>query len=228
MSASDSDSLFIYRAEPIRLADILSALADEHYTALLQGVEQYRVGRNIPGADSALQIAAQVLQPEADPGRRIGPLDTASLEDVIQARLFNDRFDLIWERHGASTPDGAAWLRGGEYASGVMGAGTSDRWECARHTVFHADSQYLIWGRVAAFEDGWATLHDQRVGNITAPISAAPDNIIGGSIRLRAREYFGLAPGEAGEKHGNWRLLAECFRGFEVYKSPITTQQVKG
>ena len=226
---SASDCLFIYRAEPITLADILSALTDMSYTALLEGVEQYLVGRHTPGsaeagAASALEVASQVFQTDADSGHRIRARDTASLEGVIRARLFNGDFDLVWDRHGDSTLDGAAWLRGEECVRGVMGAGTSDRSECSRHTVFHTDNPYLIWGKVAAFEDGWATLHDQRVGNITVPISEAP---VGSSIRMRAREYFGPAPGEAGEKHGNWRLLAECFCGFEVYESPKTKGETK-
>ena len=216
---SASSTLFIYRAESAALADILSAFADVAYTALLEGLEKYLVGRHIPGeagAASAIEVATQALQADADPARRIRPLDLEQdLKGVIRARLFNDNFDLIWERHGAATLAGAAWLRGEQRGPGVLRA--TNGWECFEHSeVFQVKNQYLIWGRVAAFEDGWARLYEQRVGNITVPISQAPANIIGHSVKMRAMEYFGPAPGKAGETHGNCRLLAECFRGFEV------------
>ena len=216
---SASKTLFIYRAESAALADIFSVFADVAYTALLEGVEQYLVGRHIPGAAgsaSTIEVAAQALQADADSARRIRPLDLEKdLKGVIRARLFNDNFDLIWERHGAATLAGAAWLRGEQRALDVLRA--PNGWECFEHSeVFQVKNQYLIWGRVAAFEDGWARLYEQRVGNITVPISQAPANIIGHSVKMRAMEYFGPAPGKAGETHGNCRLLAECFRGFEV------------
>lgn len=213
------NTLFIYRAESAALADILSAFADVAYTALLEGVEQYLVGRYIPskaGAPSTIEVAAQALQADADPARRIRPLDLEKdLKGVIRARLFNDNFDLIWERHGATTLDGAAWLRGEQRAPDVLRA--PNGWECFEHNeVFQVKNQYLIWGEVVAFEDGWATLREQRVGNITVPVSTALVNIIGHSVKMSAMEYFGPAPGKAGETHGNCRLLAECFRGFAV------------
>ena len=216
---SASNTLFIYRAESAALADILSAFADVAYTALLEGVEQYLVGRHIPGeagAASTIEVAAQALQADADPARQIRPLDLEQdLKDLIRARLFNDNFDLIWERHGAATLAGAAWLRGEQRALDILRI--PNGWECSRHNeVFQVKNQYLIWGQVAAFEDGWATLREQRVGNVTVPVSAAPANIIGHSVKMRALEYFGPAPGKAGETHGNCRLLAECFRGFAV------------
>ena len=216
---SASNTLFIYRAESATLANILSAFTDVAYTALLEGIEQYLVGRHIPGeagAAAKIEVAAQALQADADSGRRIRALDPGKdLKDLIRARLFNDDFDLIWERHGAATLDGAAWLRGEQRAPDVLR--TPEGWECFEHNeVFPVKNQYLIWGKVVAFEDGWATLHEQRVGNITVPISAAPDNIIDRSVKMRAMEYFGPAPGKAGKEHGNCRLLAECFRGFEV------------
>lgn len=216
---SASNTLFIYRAESAALADILSAFADVAYTALLEGVEQYLVGRHIPGeagAASTIEVAAQALQADADPARQIRPLDLEKdLKDLIRARLFNDNFDLIWERHGAATLAGAAWLRGEQRALDILRI--PNGWECSRHNeVFQVKNQYLIWGQVAAFEDGWATLREQRVGNVTVPVSAAPANIIGHSVKMRALEYFGPAPGKAGETHGNCRLLAECFRGFAV------------
>ena len=216
---SASNTLFIYRAESAALADILSAFADVAYTALLEGVEQYLVGRHIPGeagSVSTIEVAAQALQADADPTRRICPLDLKKdLKDLIRARLFNDNFDLIWERHGAATLAGAAWLRGEQRAPDILRV--PNGWACSEHNeVFQVKNQYLIWGQVAAFEDGWATLREQRVGNVTVPISAAPANIIGHSVKMRALEYFGPAPGKAGETHGNCRLLAECFRGFAV------------
>ena len=216
---SASNTLFIYRAEPITLAAVLSELTGKRYTALLEGIEQYLVGRHIPseaGTVSTIEVAAQALQGDADPDRRIRPLDLEKdLKGVIRARLFNDSFDLIWERHGATTLDGAAWLRGEQRAPDVLRA--PGGWECFEHNeVFQVKNQYLIWGQVAAFEDGWATLREQRVGNVTVPVSAAPANIIGHSVKMRALEYFGPAPGKAGETHGNCRLLAECFRGFAV------------
>ena len=213
------NTLFIYRAESAALADILSVFADVAYTALLEGLEQYLVGRHTPGeagAASTIEVAAQALQADAEPDRRIWPLDPEQdLKDLIRARLFNDDFDLIWERHGAATLAGAAWLRGEQLAPDVLRA--PNGWKCFEHNeVFQVKNQYLIWGQVAAFEDGWATLREQRVGNVTVPVSAAPANIIGHSVKMRALEYFGPAPGKAGETHGNCRLLAECFRGFEV------------
>ena len=216
---SASNTLFIYRAESAALADILSAFADVAYTALLEGIEQYRVGRHIPseaGSASTIEVAAQALQADTDSGRRIRPLDLEKdLKDVIRARLFNDNFDLIWERHGASTLAGAAWLRGEQRAPDVLRV--PNDWKCFEHNeVFQVKNQYLIWGKVVAFEDGWATLREQRVGNVAVPISAAPANIIGCGVKMRAMEYFGPAPGKAGETHGNCRLLVECFRGFEV------------
>ena len=216
---SASNTLFIYRAESITLAAVLSELTGKPYTALLEGAEQYLVGRHIPGeagAASTTEVAAQALQADADSGRRIRPLDLEKdLKGVIRARLFNENFDLIWERHGAATLDGAAWLRGEQRAPDILRA--PNGWECFEHNeVFQVKNQYLIWGQVAAFADGWATLREQRVGNITVPISTAPANIIGHSVKMRALEYFGPAPGKAGEAHGNCRLLAECFRGFEV------------
>ena len=216
---SACNTLFIYRAESATLADILSAFADVAYTALLEGVEQYLVGRHIPGeagAASAIEVAAQALQADADPARRIRTLDLEQdLKNLIRARLFNDNFDLIWERHGAATLAGAAWLRGEQRALDILRI--PNGWECSKHNeVFQVKNQYLIWGQVAAFEDGWATLREQRVGNVTVPVSAAPANIIGHSVKMRALEYFGPAPGKAGETHGNCRLLAECFRGFAV------------
>ena len=216
---SASSTLFIYRAESITLAAVLSELTGKPYTALLEGVEQYLVGRHIPsaaGSASAIAVAAQALQADADPDRRIRPLDLEKdLKDLIRARLFNDDFDLIWERHGAATLAGAAWLRGEQRAPDVLRA--PNDWECSRHNeVFQVKNQYLIWGQVVAFEDGWATLREQRVGDVTVPVSTAPVNIIGQSVKMRAMEYFGPAPGKAGEAHGNCRLLAECFRGFAV------------
>ena len=216
---SACNTLFIYRAESVALADILSAFADVAYTALLEGVEQYLVGRHIPseaGSASTIEVAAQALQADADSARRIRPLDLEKdLKGVIRARLLNDNFDLIWERHGAATLAGAAWLRGEQRAPDVLRA--PNGWACFEHNeVFQVKNQYLIWGQVAAFEDGWATLREQRVGNVTVPVSAAPANIIGHSVKMRALEYFGPAPGKAGETHGNCRLLAECFRGFAV------------
>ena len=216
---SASNTLFIYRAESAALADILSAFTDVAYTALLEGIEQYLVGRHIPskvGAASAIEVAAQALQADADPARQIRPLDLGKdLKGVIRARLFNDNFDLIWERHGAATLDGAAWLRGEQCAPDVLRA--PNDWKCFEHNeVFQVKNQYLIWGKVVAFEDGWARLYEQRVGNVAVPISVAPANIIGCGVKMRAMEYFGPAPGKAGETHGNCRLLAECFRGFEV------------
>lgn len=216
---SASNTLFIYRAESATLANILSAFADVAYTALLEGIGQYLVGRHIPseaGAASTIEVAAQALQADADSARRIRPLDLEKdLKSVIRARLFNDGFDLIWERRGAATLDGAAWLRGEQRARDVLRV--PNDWKCFEHSeVFQVKNQYLIWGQVVAFADGWATLYEQRVGNITVPISAAPGSIIGHSVKMRAMEYFGPAPGKAGETHGNCRLLAECFRGFEV------------
>ena len=216
---SACNTLFIYRAESAALADILSAFADVAYTALLEGVEQYLVGRHTPseaGAASAVEVATQALQADADPARRIRPLDLEKdLKDLIRARLFNDNFDLIWERHGAATLDGAAWLRGEQRAPDVLRA--PNGWKCFEHNeVFQVKNQYLIWGKIVAFEHGWARLYEQRVGNVTVPVSTAPDNIIGRSVKMRAMEYFGPAPGKAGKAHGNCRLLAECFRGFEV------------
>ena len=213
------NTLFIYRAEPITLAAVLSELTGKRYTALLEGIEQYLVGRHTPseaGTVSAIEMAAQALQADADSGRRIRPLDLEQdLKGVIRARLFNDNFDLIWERHGAATLDGAAWLRGEQHARDVLRA--PNGWECFEHNeVFQVKNQYLIWGKVVAFEDGWVTLREQRVGNVTVPISTAPANIIGHSVKMRAMEYFGPAPGKAGKAHGNCRLLAECFRGFAV------------
>ena len=218
---SASSTLFIYRAESATLANILSAFADVAYTALLEGIEQYLVGRHTPseaGTVSAIEVAAQALQADADLARRIRPLDLEKdLKGVIRARLFNDDFDLIWERHGAATLDGAAWLRGEQRAP--------NGWECFKHSeVFQVKNQYLIWGRVVAFEDGWARLYEQRVGNVTVPVSTAADNIIGRSVKMRAREYFGPAPGKAGKAHGNCRLLAECFRGFEVEAESANSQ----
>lgn len=216
---SASNTLFIDRAESATLADILPALAAKRYTALLEGIEQYLVGRHIPGAEagaaSTLEVASQALQADADSGRRIRPLDLEKdLKDLIRARLFNDDFDLVWERHSAATLAGAAWLRSEQRAPDVLP--TSAGWERSEHKdVFQVKNQYLIWGRVAAFENGWATLYEQRVGNITVPIRAS-GNILGHSVKMRALEYFGPAPGKAGETHGNCRLLAECFRGFEV------------
>ena len=216
---SASSTLFIYRAESATLADILSAFADVAYTALLEGVEQYLVGRHTPseaGTVSAIEVAAQALQADADLARRIRPLDLEKdLKGVIRARLFNDDFDLIWERHGAATLDGAAWLRGEQRAPDILRA--PNGCECFKHSeVFPVKNQYLIWGRVVAFADGWATLYEQRVGNVTVPVSTAPGKIIGHSVKMRAMEYFGPAPGKAGKAHGNCRLLAECFRGFAV------------
>ena len=216
---SASNTLFIYRAESATLANILSAFTGVAYTALLEGIEQYLVGRHIPGeagAAATIEVAAQALQADAESDRRTRPLAVEKdLKSLIRARLFNDNFDLIWERHGAATLDGAAWLRGEQRGPDVLRA--PEGWECSEHNeVFPVENQYLIWGRVVAFEDGWARLHEQRVGNIMVPISAAPDNIIGRSVKMRALEYFGPAPGKAGEAHGNCRLLAECFRGFEV------------
>ena len=216
---SASNTLFIYRAESATLADILSAFTDVAYTALLEGVEQYLVGRHIPGEAglaSTIEVAAQALQADADPVRRIRSLDPEKdFKDLIRARLFNDDFDLIWERHGAATLAGVAWLRGEQRAPDVLRA--PNGWECFKHSeVFQVKNQYLIWGRVVSFEDGWARLYEQRVGNITVPISTAPGKIIGHSVKMRAMEYFGPAPGKAGKEHGNCRLLAECFRGFEV------------
>lgn len=227
---SASNTLFIYRAESATLANILSAFTDAAYTALLEGIEQYLVGRHIPsaetGAASTLEVAAQALQADADSGRRIRPLDLEKdLKGVIRARLFNDNFDLIWERHGAATLDGAAWLRGEERARDVLRV--PNDWKCFEHNeVFQVKNQYLIWGKVVAFEDGWATLYEQRVGNVTVPISKVPVNIIGHSVKMRALEYFGPAPGKAGETHGNCRLLAECFRGFEVEPKNETDTEI--
>lgn len=216
---SASNTLFIYRAESAALANILSAFADVAYTALLEGIEQYLVGRHIPseaGSASTIEVAAQALQADAESDRRIRPLDLEKdLKGVIRARLFSDNFDLIWERHGAATLDGAAWLRGEQRAPDVLRA--PNGWKCFEHNeVFQVKNQYLIWGKVVAFEDGWARLYEQRVGNITVPISAAHANIIGCGVKMRAMEYFGPAPGKAGKAHGNCRLLAECFHGFEV------------
>ena len=216
---SASNTLFIYRAEPITLAAVLSELTGKRYTALLEGIEQYLVGRYIPGeagAPSTIEVAAQALQADADSGRRIRTLDLEKdLKGVIRARLFNDNFDLIWERHGAATLDGAAWLRGEQRAPDVLHA--PGGWKCFKHNeVFQVKNQYLIWGEAVAFENGWARLYEQRVGNITVPVSTAPLNIIGRSVKMRAMEYFGPAPGKAGKAHGNCRLLAECFRGFAV------------
>ena len=222
---SASNTLFIYRAEPITLAAVLSELTGKRYTALLEGAEQYLVGRHTPseaGTVSAIEVAAQALQADADSGRRIWPLDLEKdLKGVIRARLFNDSFDLIWERHGAATLAGAAWLRGEQRAPDVLRA--PGGWECSEHSeVFQVKNQYLIWGQVVAFEDGWARLYEQRVGNVTVPVSTAPANIIGHSVKMRALEYFGPAPGKAGKAHGNCRLLAECFRGFAVEPEPET------
>ena len=89
---SASNTLFIYRAESAALADILSAFTDVAYTALLEGIEQYLVGRHIPGeagSASTIEVAAQALQADADSGRRIRPLDLEKdLKDVIRVRLF--------------------------------------------------------------------------------------------------------------------------------------------
>jgi hypothetical protein len=73
------------------------------------------------------------------------------------------------------------------------------------------DDQYLLWGQgIERGQDdlasGWSWLATARIGKRAVPIAGIGK---GDGAKLKYREYLGLAPGKAGESHGNVVVLEE-------------------
>jgi CRISPR-associated protein (TIGR03984 family) len=117
------------------------------------------------------------------------------LGDVFEARIFDGTSELRW-LHTAAGHGQAVLLTEDDTA---LPEDFDERIE----PVSAADTsrgEYLLWGRVAACRDGWATLATARIGTFDVPVPAD----IGARIRLVTREYVAH---EA--EHGNAHIAEE-------------------
>jgi len=125
---------------------------------------------------------------------------------VFEARLFNKNEEWRWLR---DPTDASGKGRGVGLREQSLGAD----WKPVETPLTPLDQYYLLWGEPLPEADappGWQWLSSARIGKLAVPRDG------GRRLRLRSREYLGLAPGEAGE-HGNVVVLEERLVDIEAF-----------
>lgn len=149
------------------------------------------------------------------------------LDQVFEARIFGPAGELRWLRDSRQAGSGRA-----VYLSETdRGPGGWDQLTPIERLRVR-ENHYLLWGQMLSAHtdgspprDGWALLSASRIGEVPVPFAGPLQE--GQGLRLLAREYLGLAPGEAGERHGNQVVRAECLRGIESYGKPKVSADAK-
>ena len=126
-----------------------------------------------------------------------GPL--ASIDPFFEARVFCGKGELRWRNIGGG--GSAAYLSESDVSPAVA-------W-MSEPVVYQSEieSYYTLFGAglgspadATPCPKDWSRLGNARIGAWWAPI---PSIAKGQSVALQFREYLGLAPGPAGESHGN-------------------------
>lgn len=128
---------------------------------------------------------------------------------VFEARAFSERGELRWLHRAAGCGEGVFLSEAGTGPNGWTSGPELQ-------AIESQDGQYLLWGQgLGEGTVGWSRLATARIGTIPVPVGSVAS---GGRVVLRFREYFGLAPGAAGERHGNVAVLEERLIGLSGMK----------
>ncbi|MEW9534164.1 CRISPR-associated protein Csx19 [Microbispora sp. NPDC049125] len=123
------------------------------------------------------------------------------LSTVYEARAFTPDVEMRWVEAGY-----VVFLA---EDAGLLPASMGDRVE-PLDAIDVIEARYLVWGRVKAADQGWATLASARIGTLAVPaLTTTP----GGRVRLVAREYV-----VHDHEHGNAYVAEERLLGFEPYE----------
>lgn len=126
---------------------------------------------------------------------------------VFEARAFSEIGELRWLHRAAGRGEGV-YLS--EEDAGPEGWPRGEDLDA----IDKKDEEYLLWGEgLGRGTPGWSDLATARIGTLSVPVESVAR---GGRVILRFREYFGLAPGAAGERHGNAAVLEERLLGLDV------------
>jgi CRISPR-associated protein (TIGR03984 family) len=145
-------------------------------------------------------------------GRAETPNESVDLDQVYEARFFNNTLELRWLRDPESNGVGQAACLSEESI-------TPNGWtRGSRDELKPLPGQYLLsgWGcKADDLPQGWSLLSNASVGKRTIPLAGVGANMY---AVLRYREYLGPPEGEAGEKHGNNAIYDERLLGLDLAK----------
>jgi CRISPR-associated protein (TIGR03984 family) len=164
------------------------------YVAGRDGVTLSEALTAAPGDGTALLTGPWEYRVTTTAAARSG--DTA---EVFEARVFGATAELRWIEESAGR--GRAVLLTEDPAEQPPGFTSPDPIEA----VGVVSGSYLLWGRVAARDDGWSTLTTERVGAVRIPAEIEP----GQHAVIATREYIVRDP-----HHGNAYVAAERLLGF--------------
>jgi CRISPR-associated protein (TIGR03984 family) len=132
-----------------------------------------------------------------------GDLDgSVRLEDVFEARFFDERAELRWVNIAGGR--GSAVLLTEDAA--MLPDGSGERLPDIV-SVCSLEGSYLLWGRSAGSANGWTTLASERIGTIDIPA----DVPAGLHARIVTREYVARDP-----DHGNAYIAEERLLRFDL------------
>jgi CRISPR-associated protein (TIGR03984 family) len=140
------------------------------------------------------------------------------LSYVYEARVFTEQGELRWWN------DPATGFGQGQAAYLSEAQRPPDGWpDCpaVRHEVVRWPNHYLLWGEgwdtnTRTLAAGWSRLAAGRIGTLPVPFGGLQPKE---RLQLSTVEYFGQAPGLAGE-HGNVVVVEERLVKLEKYALP--------
>jgi CRISPR-associated protein (TIGR03984 family) len=144
---------------------------------------------------------------------------SADLTTVFEARIFNPSCEVRW-LHKSGGKGSGVFLS--ENASGPGDWVSLSPVGSIKEPENH---RYLLWGMTVKDDakelaTGWSWLAAANIGKYAIPLAG---DGLERRARLVYREYIGLAPGEAGDRHGNVTVCEERLLGFEWF--PGETQK---
>ncbi len=129
------------------------------------------------------------------------------LADAYCVRLFNDEFELRWQRMPGQTQGRLVILSG--VASSTVDS-SLESWAHAIPCVGSQQRQYQIWGEAIAPANGNPATAEYRIGTLHLPLNLGKANSNDKPrYFVTAREYFHTA------EDGNVVLLDEILTGFQ-------------
>jgi CRISPR-associated protein (TIGR03984 family) len=144
------------------------------------------------------------------------------LGDVFEIRCFCKDYELRWVREAFSDTGTAIVLREKDenpsWTDTLRGFFSQPHnSESKKEITCFLPGQYLLWGKIAAFDQNSATLFDHRVGKIKIPIASDMQKNIkeGLHVILTYKEYFRR------DSYGNLIFFAERLTGMELYEASL-------
>lgn len=153
----------------------------------------------------AVLRAGQGEYPELRAPDASGSETPLSLDDVFEARVFNEEAELRWLHEAGAR--GTAVLLSERQAADLSGFLNEDGVSVI--AIDRIEQAYLLWGKArgaGAGPSGWSRLYEARVGSFWVPLDLAPDE----RGRLVTFEYI------AAFDHGNAAVAEERLVRLEV------------